>query len=98
MGFISLQALCSKAECTFKAEERWLSSTHQIAHNDLRASLHCQVQRGQFGGILDPRVDIGLHTDQEQHALDVRVLNSHMEEIPTFIINLWQKGHMKLIH
>lgn len=73
-----------------------MPSTHQIAHDDLGASLHCQVQGGQFGGILHPGVDVGLHADQEQHALDVRVLNSHVEEIPAFIINLGQKGHVQL--
>lgn len=75
-----LQAVCSE------------QSTHQVAHDDLGASLHGQVQRGQLGGVLHARVDVGLHADQEQHALDVRVLNGHVQEIPTLVINLRQKG------
>lgn len=70
-------------------------STHQVAHDDLGAGLHCQVQRGQLGGVLHARVDVGLHADQEQHALNVRVLHSHVQEIPTLVIHLWHKEHVK---
>lgn len=50
-----------------------------------------EVQRGQFGSILDSGIHISLDTYQEQDTFNVRVLNCHMEKIPTLVVYLRQE-------
>lgn len=65
--------------------------TYQVADDDLRACLDSEVQRGQLGGVLDSGIHISLDADQEQDALDVRVLNCHVKKIPALVIHLRQQ-------
>ena len=67
---------------------------HQVADDDLRAGLDGQVEGGELGCVLHPGVDVGLDADQEQDALDVRVLDSQVEEVTPFIVSL--KGERRL--
>lgn len=69
---------------------------YQIADDDLRAGLHSQVERGEFGSILNPGVDISLDADQKQDAFDVRVLNGHMQEIPAFVVHLKRSRRVQI--
>lgn len=61
---------------------------YQVADNDLRPSLDSQVERGEFGCVLNPGVNISLDTDEEQDAFNIRILHSHVEEIAPFVVNL----------
>lgn len=75
---------------------------YQVADNDLRASLDSQVERGEFGCVLNPGVDISLDTDEKQDTFNIRVLHSHMEEITAFVVNLDRdeevSGKVRLVH
>lgn len=44
---------------------------YQVANSDLRSSLNGQVERGEFGCILNPGVDISLDADEEQDTFNV---------------------------
>lgn len=39
----------------------WVS--YQVADDDLRSSLHSQVERGEFGRVLNSGVDVSLDAD-----------------------------------
>ena len=61
---------------------------YQVADDDLRPGLHSQVQRAEFGCVLNSGVDVRLDADEEQDALDVGVLHRHVEEITSFVVHL----------
>lgn len=65
-----------------------MQSAHQVAHDDLRAGLHREVQWCEFGCVLHSGVDVSLHADQEKHTLDVRVLHSYVKEVASLVVNL----------
>lgn len=63
-------------------------AVYQVADNDLGSGLDGQVEGGELGRVLHPGVDVSLDADEEQDALDVRVLHGHVEEIPPFVVHL----------
>ena len=46
------------------------------------------MERGEFGCILNPGVDISLDTDEEQDTFDVGILHSHVEKVTSFVVHL----------
>lgn len=69
-----------------KTKKVW--GVYQVADNDLRSGLDSQMERGEFGCILNPGVDISLDADKEQDTFDVWILHSHVEKIPSFVVHL----------
>lgn len=65
-----------------------LCRAYQVAHNDLWAGLHSEVQWCEFGCILHSGVNVNLHADQEKHTLNVRVLHSYVKEVTSLVVNL----------
>lgn len=61
---------------------------YQVAHNNLGAGLHSEVQWCEFGGVLHSGVNVSLHADQEKHALDVGVLHSYVKEVTALVVDL----------
>lgn len=77
------------------AKIKKIGGAYQVADNDLRSGLYSQVERGEFGCILNPGVHISLDTDKEQDAFDVWILHSHMEKISPFVVHLDRKRSFK---
>lgn len=66
----------------------FLHRAYQVANNDLRASLHSEVEWCEFSCILHSGVNVSLHADQEKHTLNIRVLHSYVKEVAAFVVNL----------
>lgn len=64
---------------------------YQVADDDFRCGLNGQVERGEFGRVLNPGVDVSLDADEEQHAFNVGILDSHVEEIAALVVDLMRK-------
>ena len=46
------------------------------------------MQRGELSGVLHRRVDVGAHAEQEEDALDVRLLDGEVQEVTAARVQL----------
>ena len=63
-------------------------TTNQVPDDHLGSRPDGKVEGGELWGILDTGVDIDMDTDQEQHTLNVTLLDGEVQEVTTFVVKL----------
>lgn len=62
--------------------------TYQVSHDDLRARFDSKMKRRHLLGISHAGVNICLHSDEEQDALYVILLDGHVQEVTAPVVKL----------